>query len=97
MPQPSSVIWIELETSLGNCHRDPRRARVDGIFQQFLECGGRTLYNLASGDAVYESLWKSANLRHLGTLSITRRIFEANRDKTVPLSTNFLAFIFMKR
>ena len=65
MPQPSSVTSIRLETALGQRHRDPRRAGIDGIFDQFLERGGRTFDHFARGDAVDESFWKAANLRHL--------------------------------
>ncbi len=61
MPQPSSVTSISVEPALAEPDRDVGRARVDRVFDQFLERRGRALDHFARGDAVDQGFGQAAD------------------------------------
>jgi hypothetical protein len=52
------------ESAIFDLDRDPRRAGVDCVLDQFLERGGRPLDHFARGNTVDQRLRQAANCRH---------------------------------
>ena len=56
--------------AVADLDRNGRRARVDRVFDQLLDGGGRTLHDLARGDQVGDMRVKLLDLRH-GSTSVS--------------------------
>src|SRR3546814_18822978 len=57
----SSDLLDPAGAAAGERNVDRPRARIDRVFDKFLQCAGRTLHHLARGDAVYQVLRQTTN------------------------------------
>ena len=93
-PHAAAIVghFDQIEAALPQPHGDLCCPRINGILDQFLERGCRTLDHFAGGDAVDETLRQAANMGHVHCLAAKRREFETGSvDKPVKRH-NFLAF-----
>src|SRR3546814_18117517 len=57
----SSDLLDPAGAAAGERNVDRPRARIDRVFDKFLQCAGRTLHHLVRGDAVYQVLRQTTN------------------------------------